>query len=62
MTDRDHSSKPMPNKQHEPPPSSTEEGEIHHIVDKGLPPGIDVDEAKDPGSQSPGSAPVDNRS
>lgn len=37
------------------------EGEIRHIRDTGLPPGIRVDEAKDPGSQPP-HGPVDNRS
>ena len=28
-------------------------GEIRHILDTGLPPGVRVDEAKDPGSQPP---------
>ena len=33
-----------------------------HIVDNLLPPGIDFDEAKDPGSKHPPKAPTDNRS
>ncbi len=27
-----------------------EQGEIQHIVDTGLPPGIDIEDAKDPGN------------
>jgi hypothetical protein len=27
---------------------------IGHVIDTGLPPGISIDEAKDPGSQPPG--------
>lgn len=36
-------------------------GEIRHILDTGLPPGVRVDEAKDPGSQPP-HGPTDDRS
>jgi hypothetical protein len=36
-------------------------GDLRHIVDTGLPPGIDIEEAKDPGSQTP-HVPVDDRS
>ena len=35
-------------------------GDVRHIVDKGLPPGIDIQDAIDPGSHTPG-APADDR-
>lgn len=28
-------------------------GDIEHVIETGLPPGISVDEAKDPGAQAP---------
>jgi len=76
MNDRNqsHRSDPRPRVQpspnNAPPPSSQDktrrppnarEGEIEHIRNTGLPPGIRVDEAKDPGSQPP-HGPVDDRS
>ena len=36
-------------------------GDVRHIVDKGLPPGIDMQDAIDPGSNTPGT-PADDRS
>jgi len=36
-------------------------GDVRHIIDKGLPPGIGIRDAIDPGSQTPGT-PVDDRS
>lgn len=36
-------------------------GDLEHIRDTGLPPGIEVDEAKDPGAYAP-RKPVLNRS
>ena len=34
---------------------------LKHVLKTGLPPGIEIDDAKDPGSNAPGG-PVDNRS
>ena len=34
---------------------------VKHVVNTGLPPGIDVGQAKDPGSKAP-DKPVENRS
>ena len=31
--------------------------DVKHVIDTGLPPGINPDEAADPGSQTPGSTP-----
>ena len=74
--DRNHSRDKDPRPRVEPspnngPPRSSQdktqrapnarEGEIEHIRDTGLPPGIRVDEVKDPGSQPP-HAPTDDRS
>lgn len=42
-------------------PREDEGGDLEHIRETGLPPGIDVEEAKDPGSQAP-RKPVLNRS
>jgi hypothetical protein len=36
-------------------------GDLKHIGDTGLPPGISIEDAKDPGSQTP-RTPADNRS
>jgi hypothetical protein len=36
-------------------------GDLKHVRDTGLPPGIEIDDAKDPGSQAP-RTPADNRS
>jgi hypothetical protein len=36
-------------------------GDVRHIIDKGLPPGIGVQDAIDPGAQTP-RTPVDDRS
>lgn len=33
-----------------------------HVVKTGLPPGISIDDAKDPGSAATNKTPVDNRS
>ncbi|MDB5810977.1 MAG: hypothetical protein JWN94_3099 [Betaproteobacteria bacterium] len=35
--------------------------DIKHVVETGLPPGISVEQAKDPGAHAPGG-PVENRS
>ena len=46
------------------PPASTppkEEGSVKHIVRTGLPPGIEVEDALDPGKHSP-KGPADDRS
>jgi hypothetical protein len=62
MTDRTSSAPrvpPEPEKQPEKPKERG--GDVRHIVDTGLPPGISVDEAKDPGSQGP-RGPTDDRS
>ena len=37
------------------------EGQVAHIINKGLPPGIEPEDAEDPGAQTP-KKPVDNRS
>ena len=36
-------------------------GDVRHILDTGLPPGVRIDDAKDPGSQPP-HGPADDRS
>lgn len=41
--------------------SSSKDGSVKHVVRTGLPPGIDVDDWKDPGKDAP-KAPTDNRS
>jgi hypothetical protein len=52
----------VPPKKEAPPKKPKEHGgDVQHIIDTGLPPGIDVDEARDPGSQTP-RAPADDRS
>jgi len=43
----------------QPPPS--QEGSVKHVVRTGLPPGIEVDDVKDPGKESP-KGPADNNS
>jgi hypothetical protein len=35
--------------------------DIKHVLNTGLPPGINIEDAKDPGSHAPGG-PVENRS
>ena len=40
---------------------STKEGSVKHVVRTGLPPGVNVDDWKDPGKNSP-KGPTDNRS
>ena len=39
----------------------SKEGSVKHVVRTGLPPGIDVEDVKDPGKASP-KGPTDNRS
>jgi hypothetical protein len=39
----------------------SQEGSVKHVVRTGLPPGIDVEDVKDPGKVSP-KGPADNRS
>ena len=36
-------------------------GDVRHVIDKGLPPGIGIQDAVDPGSQAP-RTPADDRS
>ena len=40
---------------------ASEEGSVKHVVRTGLPPGIDVEDVKDPGKNVP-KGPTDNRS
>ena len=40
---------------------ASKEGSVKHVVRTGLPPGIDVEDVKDPGKVSP-KGPTDNRS
>jgi hypothetical protein len=62
MNDRTSSAPRVPPKTDKRPGKPKERGgDIQHIVDTGLPPGISIDEAKDPGSQGP-HGPVDDRS
>jgi len=52
----------VPPKKDEPARKPKERGgDVRHIIDTGLPPGISVDEAKDPGAQTP-RGPADDRS
>ena len=41
--------------------ASSREGSLKHVVRTGLPPGVDVEDVKDPGKASP-KGPTDNRS
>ena len=41
--------------------NSPKEGSVKHVVRTGLPPGVDVEDWKDPGKGSP-KGPADNRS
>jgi hypothetical protein len=50
---------PPPKKQ--PAPAPAQEGSVKHVVRTGLPPGIEVDDFKDPGKNSP-KGPADDRS
>jgi len=40
---------------------SSNEGSVKHVVRTGLPPGVDVEDVKDPGRNAP-KGPTDNRS
>jgi hypothetical protein len=44
-----------------PPGSAASEGNVKHVLRTGLPPGIEVDEAIDPGAHGP-RGPTDDRS
>ena len=55
----DTSNKQDPRTRDEQP--SSKEGSVKHVVRTGLPPGVDVEDAKDPGKNSP-KGPTDNRS
>ena len=44
-----------------PAKSPSKEGSLEHVVRTGLPPGISVEDVKDPGKNSP-KGPTDNRS
>jgi hypothetical protein len=59
MKSKDPESKPEPRADERSQPRR--EGALKHILDTGLPPGIDVPDAKDPGSQV-GGTPADDRS
>jgi hypothetical protein len=62
MNDNDRSAPRVPPKKDEPARKPKERGgDVRHIIDTGLPPGINVDEAKDPGAQTP-RGPADDRS
>ncbi|HSU44851.1 MAG TPA: hypothetical protein VLN42_11600 [Casimicrobiaceae bacterium] len=62
MNDNDRSAPRVPPKKDEPVQKPKERGgDVRHIIDTGLPPGISVDEAKDPGAQTPRN-PADDRS
>ena len=62
MDDRTSSPPRVPPKKETPPQKPRERGgDVRHLIDTGLPPGIDIDEAKDPGSQPP-HGPTDDRS
>lgn len=50
-----------PNPQQPPEPKQVKEGSVKHVVRTGLPPGIDIDDVKDPGAKAP-PGPADNRS
>jgi hypothetical protein len=52
--------KPRDTRAPEKKPSS-KEGSVKHVVRTGLPPGIEVEDVKDPGKVSP-KGPTDNRS
>ena len=41
--------------------NSSKEGAVKHVVRTGLPPGVDLEDWKDPGKGSP-KGPADNRS
>jgi hypothetical protein len=41
--------------------TASKEGSVKHVVRTGLPPGVDVEDWKDPGKASP-KGPTDNRS
>ena len=56
------------NRPKEKPPAGTpttktkrKEGDLKHVLETGLPPGVDLEDARDPGSQTP-PVPADNRS
>jgi hypothetical protein len=62
MEQRDKSAPRVPPKKDEPARTPKERGgDVRHIIDTGLPPGISIDEATDPGAQTPRS-PADDRS
>jgi hypothetical protein len=62
MNEKDRSAPRVPPKKDEPARRPKDRGgDVRHIIDTGLPPGISVDEAKDPGAQTPRN-PVDDRS
>ena len=52
--------KPRDTQPTERKPASKEDS-VKHVVDTGLPPGIDVEDWKDPGKNAP-KGPTDNRS
>lgn len=37
-------------------------GDVQHVIDTGLPPGVNVEDFVDPGNTQPAEAPADNRS
>jgi hypothetical protein len=41
---------------------SEDKESVKHVAKTGLPPGINPDQAKDPGSSAPDKGPADNRS
>lgn len=45
-----------------PTEARRKEPAVKHVLRTGLPPGISVADAKDPGSATPAKGPVDNRS
>ena len=62
MNEKNQSAPRVPPKKDEPARRPQDRGgDVRHIIDTGLPPGISVDEAKDPGAQTPRNR-VDDRS
>ena len=43
------------------PPQRRREGDVRHILDKALPPGVEVEDVQDPGKSFDGT-PADDRS
>ena len=63
MTDRPKGIPPSPEDIADDERVRRDKGEgLRHVLDTGLPPGISVDEAEDPGKSTPPSPPKDRNS